>query len=83
MIKRVCEFQNCEVQEIALRVLERNAYFAHPENILLGMLADENQKICQIAVDKILKIRSLSSISTAKEQPESPTQKEVCQSSSI
>ena len=47
------------------------------------MLADENQDMRQIAVDKILKIRSLSSISATRKQPEPPTQKEVCQSSSI
>ena len=44
-MKRVWEFQNCKVREIALKVLERNAYLAHPENILIGMLADENRKM--------------------------------------
>ena len=83
MIKRVCEFQKCRVREIALRVLERNAYFAHPQNILLGMLADENQEMRRIAVDKILKIQCLSSISAARKQPEPSTQKEICQNSSI
>ena len=32
------------VQTIVKPVLERNAYFAHVENVLLAMLVDDNQK---------------------------------------
>lgn len=39
-------------------VIENNAYFAHPENMLLSMLADENSEVRQIAVNKILNARS-------------------------
>ena len=37
--------------------IKTNGYFAHSENILLSMLADENQQHRKKAVEKILKIR--------------------------
>ncbi|ESN96201.1 hypothetical protein HELRODRAFT_163242 [Helobdella robusta] len=42
----------------ALKVLGRNAYFAHPENILLSMLADEQKHIRELALRRILKCRA-------------------------
>ena len=39
-------------------VIERNAYFAHPENILLCMLGDERKFIRELAMRRILKARS-------------------------
>lgn len=38
-------------------VIERNAYYGHPESILLAMLSDERQYIRQIAVDQIIAAR--------------------------
>ncbi|CAH2098786.1 unnamed protein product [Euphydryas editha] len=38
-------------------VIQRNAYFAHPENILLAMLGDERQMIREKAVNLILQTR--------------------------
>ena len=38
-------------------VLQRNAYFAHPEAILLAMLADDDADIRAQAVNQILTIR--------------------------
>ena len=35
-------FPNKIIQDIAVAVLQRNAYFAHHENILLAMLADND-----------------------------------------
>lgn len=40
-------------------VLQRNAYFAHPENLLLAMLTDEEKHIRELAARRILKARSL------------------------
>lgn len=57
LIQRITKFSNKKVREIALKVVQRNAFFAHPENILLGMLADENEEVRRIAVNKILVIR--------------------------
>ena len=39
------------------KTLQRNAYFAHPEAILLSMLADSNGVIRAQAVNTILTIR--------------------------
>ncbi|KAB0805378.1 hypothetical protein PPYR_02348 [Photinus pyralis] len=38
-------------------VIFRNSYFAHPENILLGMLGDTREHIRELAVRRILKAR--------------------------
>ena len=58
LYKRIQNFPNIKAKNIALNVVERNAYFAHPENILLGMLADPDESICNAAVDKIVCIRN-------------------------
>lgn len=43
-----------KLQELVQEVLQRNAYFAHPEAILLAMLADDD---AAQAVNQILTIR--------------------------
>nr|CAI5856215.1 unnamed protein product [Callosobruchus analis] len=40
-------------------VIERNAYFAHPENTLLCMLNDKNANLRELALRRILKARSI------------------------
>ena len=50
-------FPNKIIQEIAVAVLQRNAYFAQHENILLAMLADNDYNVHLLAVNKILSIR--------------------------
>ena len=47
-----------DVQKVVIPVLQRNAYFAHPENILIAMLADENASIRELAWRRIKKSRS-------------------------
>ena len=46
-----------KLQELVQEVLQRNAYFAHPEAILLAMLADDDADIRAQAVNQILTIR--------------------------
>lgn len=41
------------------RVIQRNAFFAHPENILITMIGDNRQHIRELALRRILKCRSL------------------------
>ena len=53
-------FSHGQVKKIAMVVLQRNAYFAHPENLVLGMLCDEDEGLCRIAVNKIQCIRKNS-----------------------
>ena len=51
------KFPNKNVQKIALKVLKRNAFFAHHENILLAMLADDDMTVRRLGVNKILSRR--------------------------
>ena len=41
-----------------LKALQQNCYFAHPENLLLAMLGDEDKAIRAKAVNVIQKIRN-------------------------
>ena len=50
-------FPNKIIQDIAVAVLQQNAYFAHHKNILLAMLADNNHNVRLLAVNKILSIK--------------------------
>lgn len=46
-----------EVQSIVQPVIQRNAYWAHPEAVLLSMVADENPEVRARAVHAIQKCR--------------------------
>ena len=45
-------------RDVVEPVMFRNAFFAHPENLIISLLADENKSIRTRAVDIILKCRS-------------------------
>ena len=57
ILTKVIGFPNKIIQAIAVAVLQRNAYFAHHENILLAMLADNDHNVRLLAVKKILSIK--------------------------
>ena len=57
LVRRCHKFPNKKISEISLKCLQRNAFFAHQENVILGMLADEDSDNRRIAVNKILNIR--------------------------
>ena len=44
-------------QLIVQKTIQRNGFYAHPENVLLSMLADEDAMVRERAVDKILALR--------------------------
>ena len=50
-------FPNKIIQDIDVVVSQQNAYFAHHENILLAMLADNDHNVRLLAVNKLLSIR--------------------------
>ena len=50
-------FPNKIIQDIAVAVLQQNAYFAHHENVLFAMLADNDHNIRLLAINKILSVR--------------------------
>ena len=54
--QRIVSFPHQKVVEIALKVLQTNRFFAHPENILLGMLGDD-ENFQKIAVKKLCSLR--------------------------
>jgi len=43
--------------EVDKPVIQRNAYFGHPENIILAMLTDERKHIRELGLRRILKVR--------------------------
>ena len=69
------QFPNGEVGKTTVIVLQLNAYSANHENILQGMLADEDCDILHVAVNKILAIRSASLSTTEEERLERATSK--------
>lgn len=46
-----------EVKNVIDPVIQRNAYFAHPENLLIAMVTDDRDHIKQLALRRILKAR--------------------------
>ena len=56
-MKRILSFPCKRIRDISLPVVERNAFFAHPENILLGMLGSEDEEIRRLGVNKVLSFR--------------------------
>ena len=56
MLRRGTQFPNEQVRDIALKGLRRNAFFAHPEHVIIAMLGDENKPVRDIAVDKIMSL---------------------------
>ena len=57
ILTQVMRFPNKIIQNIAVAVLQPNASFAHHENILLAMLADNDHNVRLLVVNKIPSIR--------------------------
>ena len=56
-LRRVTQFPDKQVRDIAFKVLGRNAFFAHPQHVIIAMLCHENKPVRDIAVDKITSLR--------------------------
>ena len=54
---KLTEHLSLEVQRIARKNHSRNAYWAHPECLLLSMLTDSDEQVRTTAVEKILSVR--------------------------
>ena len=59
IIDRVRRFPSKEVKKISLKVLQRNGFSIHSENVLLAMLADTHEEVCRKAVNKILALHGV------------------------
>lgn len=46
-----------DLREVVDAVIQRNAFFAHPENVLLAMIVDEREHIRELGYRRILKAR--------------------------
>ena len=57
IIEKIEKFPNKRIKDISMKVIQRNAFFAHPENVLLAMMGDEDADVRRIAVNKIQAIR--------------------------
>ena len=59
IINRVRCFPSTKVKKILLKVLQRNGFSIHSENVLLAMLADKHEEVRRKAVNKILALRGV------------------------
>ena len=57
-LMQLVKTQPKEIQDIANKYVQINAFFAHSSNLIIAMLADENKSIRKKAVNGILKIRN-------------------------
>ena len=62
IVKRVMKLPNKTVRDVAFNALERNAYFAHQESVLLAMFGDDDDGVHHLAVNKILSIRGVTGV---------------------
>lgn len=60
MVKK-SRYLDAELKKVVDPVLQRNAFFAHPENMLLAMITDERPHIRELGLRRILKARTLKS----------------------
>jgi len=56
MIKN-SRYQTDELKAIVDPVIQRNSYFAHPENLLRSMMTDDRPHIRELALRQILKVQ--------------------------
>lgn len=57
-----------KLQAIMENVLLRNAYFAHPENILLSMMTDSRQDVRELALQKIIQANTMHCMENREEK---------------
>jgi hypothetical protein len=55
-----------ELKKVVDPVIQRNAFFSHPENLLLAMLTDERPDIRELALRRILKSRKQKRTSSVR-----------------
>lgn len=51
-------YLNTDLKEIIDKVIQRNGYFGHPENILIAMLGDDRESVRDLAYRRILTARN-------------------------
>ena len=66
MLTRVKNFPDKKVSKIAVEVVRRNSFFAHPENVILGMLASPDSRIREKGITHILCLREKTKSTTIR-----------------
>ena len=62
VLDHVMKLTDGAARSTTLKTLEQNSYFAHPQNVPLSMMSDENYHVRCIAVNKILAIRGVQEV---------------------
>ena len=57
LVRRILQVPDEAVRKTALKVVQRNAFFAHQENVLIAMLGDNDEEIRMQGANKLLSIR--------------------------
>lgn len=55
---KICLYLGNYSKSIVLKTIQRNSFFAHPDNVLLAMLQDDEAHVREMAVQRILKVRN-------------------------
>lgn len=63
---RLSRYLREDLREIIDKTIQRNAFFAHSESLLVAMLADERRHIRELAMRRILSIRTKESAAQGK-----------------
>src|SRR6218665_347637 len=64
---QLSRYLSVEHTRIVDHVIQRNDYFAHPENLLLSMIKDDCQHIRELAIRRILQALSSSRPSAVRQ----------------
>ena len=60
LVHCIQQFPHSKICSSVLKVVERNTFFAHPENVFLGMLGDNDVEITRLTVNKIQALQGKS-----------------------
>ena len=53
-------YLSTDLKEIVDRVIQRNSFFAHQENILIAIITDDRELVRELELQRILKARHTS-----------------------
>ena len=53
VMQRIVSFHHKQVQDISMKVIQRNALFAHQKPVIFEMLAEDDDDLRRVAVNKV------------------------------
>ena len=56
MIQTIVKLPNQKIKEIALNTVTKNSYFAHPDSVLIAMLANEDSHFRRVGLIKFYQL---------------------------